>query len=105
MEDGQIMVVLIVAIVMIASIIKAKIRAEGDENLKHSKKHRRAQQNERLERDEVLFKMNEQLDRITQRLAALETIVTDEDRELKREFQSLKSDVSQSRQSLNSERY
>ncbi len=105
MEDGQIMVVLIVAIVMIASIIKAKIRAEGGENLKHSKKHRRAQQNERLERDEVLFKMNEQLDRITQRLAALETIITDEDRELKREFQSLKSDVSQSRQSLNSERY
>jgi len=105
MEDGQIMVVLIVAIVMIASIIKAKIKAESGENLKHSKKHRRAQQNERLERDEFLFKMNEQLDRITQRLAALETIVTDEDRELKREFQSLKSDISQSRQSLNSERY
>ena len=102
MEDGQIMVVLIVAIVMIASIMKAKIRAEAGGNPKCSKKRRRNRPIERDERDTVLLKMNEQLDRITERLAVLETIVTDEDRELKKEFQSLKSDISKSRQTLDS---
>lgn len=49
--------------------------------------------------------MNDQLDRITARLTALETIVTDEDRELKREFQTLKSDVSNVRKSVDTDRY
>ncbi|ACT60600.1 hypothetical protein [Hirschia baltica] len=101
MEGGQVMVVCIVALVMLTSLIKASIQSKNNANKKDMRK---ANENT-AQTDELLFKMNDQLDRITARLTALETIVTDEDRELKREFQTLKSDVSNVRKSVDTDRY
>lgn len=103
MNGGQMMVVCIVALVMLTSLIKASMR-NGDDSGACSSKRRRPNKEDGT-RDEILVKMNEQLDRITSRLTALETIVTDEDRELKREFSSLRSDVSNARKSVDAERY
>lgn len=103
MNGGQMMVVCIVALVMLTSLIKASMRNGDDSGACSSKRRRRNKEDGT--RDEILVKMNEQLDRITSRLTALETIVTDEDRELKREFSSLRSDVSNARKSVDAERY
>ncbi len=101
MEGGQIMVVCIVALVMLTSLLKASIHSKHNAN----KKDMRHPGKDTAQRDEMLVKMNDQLDRITARLTALETIVTDEDRELQREFQTLKTDISNTRKSLDTDRY
>lgn len=98
MNSGQIMVVCIVALVMAAKTIEA---IAGSQN---KKKYAKRNDVSNAKRDDILLKMNAQLDRITSRLAALETIVTDEDRELKREFKDLRSDVSAARKSVDAER-
>lgn len=98
MNSGQIMVVCIVALVMAAKTIEAIAGSH------HKKKHFKRSDASNAKRDEILTKMNEQLDRITSRLAALETIVTNEDRELQREFRDLRSDAASVRKSVDAER-
>ncbi len=109
MEGGQIMVVAIIAIVMTAQVIKAAVTGKGDAwNMwgcgPYTKRSRRRRRDSETpitpDQTEVLAKMNQQLDRITERLAALETIVTDEDRELKRKFSDLEEDVEKARKNL-----
>lgn len=102
MDSGQEMVVWIVGLVMAAGIIKAIF---GIDDSGSKTKCKKRDNKASVESEELLIKMNDQLDRITARLSALETIVTDEDRELKREFSDLKSDVSKARKSFDSERY
>lgn len=95
MNGGQLTAVIIVALVMLTGIIKSVIH--GPRNIKSCGPYKRGKRRSNAEttdaQTDMLVKMNEQLDRISARLSALETIVTDEDRELKRQFQDLHADL------------
>ena len=96
MEGGQIMVVAIVALVMAAGVIKAAIYGKNGAPNKCGPKRRRrhSETSTPTASDETLSELNAQLDKVIDRLAVLEKIVTDEDRTLRREFDNLEKQES-----------
>lgn len=73
------MVVLIVAIVFGARVLQARYKSEG---------RGRAPQDDR-----VIAHMQQEIDRLTQRVQVLEKLVTDDDRKLASEIDRLRSDT------------
>lgn len=91
MSGGQIMVVAIVAMVMLAGIIKASIMAKhGYETDKCGRRRKpKGDAAGTAQRDDALAELNARLDKVIDRLSVLEKIVTDEDRDLRRKFADL----------------
>ncbi|MBB34437.1 MAG: hypothetical protein CME88_13855 [Hirschia sp.] len=88
MSGGQVMVVIIVALVMLTGIIKTVVLGRDS-----SCGSKRSRNNEtaagQAQRDETLAALNARLDTVIDRLGVLEKIVTDEDRDLRRKFDDL----------------
>ena len=82
MEGGQIMVVVIVAIVMVASIIKARIRGPYRYRGIHGPEDSQAQVENRRLRDEV--------GELKERIKVLERITVDKENTLAKEIESLR---------------
>lgn len=92
MSDGQIFVLCIIAMVMATGIIKNAMgdRSTGGGCSKRSRRQRRRAGGEATATPEdSLATLNARLDSVIDRLAVLETIVTDEDRQLRRKFDEL----------------
>ncbi len=81
MEGGQIMVVLIVAIVMVASIIRAKYG--------YSRHGRRIDSNSSEDRAENL-RLREEVKELKERLKVLERITVEKENSLSREIENLR---------------
>jgi hypothetical protein len=81
MTGGQMMVVLIVAIVMIASIVKAKYS--------HGRRHDRLDGSGVVESAETV-RMREELKMLRDRLAVLERITIEKENSLEREIEQLR---------------
>ncbi len=79
MNGGQIMVVAIVAIVMIAAVLKARVHGG----------HRRLREEDPQERAETL-RLREEVKQLKERLHVLERIATDRENSLAREIEELR---------------
>jgi uncharacterized protein YlxW (UPF0749 family) len=81
MEGGQIMVVLIVAIVMVASIIRAKYGYS-----RHGRRIESASPEERAEN----LRLREEVKELKERLKVLERITVEKENSLSREIENLR---------------
>ena len=81
MESGQLMVVLIVAIVMVASIVKAGVRSSHHHNRGSQPDPQTRVENDRL-RDEV--------SQLKERIKVLERITVEKENSLAKEIESLR---------------
>ncbi len=79
MNGGQIMVVVIVAIVMIATVLKSRFHGS----------HRRDREEDPQERAETL-RLREEVKQLKERLHVLERIATDRENSLSREIEELR---------------
>ena len=92
MSGAQMMVVMIVALVMLTGIIKSALYARhGGPSRSCGPRDTDRPNRARAERDDTLNELNARLDQVIDRLAVLEKIVTDEDRDLRRKFADLDS--------------
>ena len=92
MSGAQMMVVMIVALVMLTGIIKSALYARhGGPRRSCGPRDTDRPNRARAERDDTLNELNARLDQVIDRLAVLEKIVTDEDRDLRRKFADLDS--------------
>ena len=81
MNGGELMVLLIVAMVMVASIIKAGVRTSGNHHRANAPDSQNHLENQRL-RDEV--------HELKERLKVLERITVDKENSLAKEIESLR---------------
>jgi hypothetical protein len=83
MSGGQLMVVLIVSIVMVASIIKAKYGH-------HGRRHDRVEGSNGAVESAETIRMREELKMLRDRLAVLERITIEKENSLEREIEQLR---------------
>lgn len=81
MSGGQVMVVLIVAMVMIATIIKAKYQAEG--------RRARGKAEPAIETGETQ-RLRDEVKQLKERLAVIERITVEKENSLEREIERLR---------------
>ncbi len=84
MTGGQMMVVLIVAIVMFASIIKSKHGGE-----RHRRRHRGPGDEPMVESAETI-RLRDEVKQLKERLAVLERITVEQENSLEREIERLR---------------
>ena len=88
MSHGQLTAIIIVAIVMIASVLRAALGAGG----RHGRRHRRDRDEEAVPaRDEgETIRLREEVKMLKERLAVLERITVDKENSLAREIEQLR---------------